>query len=472
MTPNAFAFVALLMWPLVCIGLYLARPANQATILSILGAHLLLPVGTVIKLEMIPAFDKNTIANLAALLGCMFVAGRSIRLWHRIGSAEILLVALILGPFVTSNLNSDAFLVGNRLLPGVGSYDAMSAVIAQFLFLIPFFLGRQTLRRAVDTAEILRALVVAGLIYSLPMLFEIRMSPQLHNWIYGYFPHNFGQQMREGGFRPVVFLGHGLMVAFFIMTSAVAAAAYWRARAPMGRLPTSGVAAYLSVVLVLCKTLGALVYGAALMLLVRFTSPRLQLRFALGLVVVALLFPILRAADLFPTHTLVELAESVSEDRAQSLKFRFDNENQLLAHAWQRSLFGWGRFGRNRVYDEESGRDVSVTDGRWIITMGQFGFVGFLAEFGLLSLTVVRAASAARYSEGKEEEIFLSAIALIVAINVVDLLPNSSISPWTWLLAGALLGRAEALRAARRHTHYGPIAVAGGRRDGQNFRKF
>jgi hypothetical protein len=30
---------------------------------------------------------------------------------------------------------------------------------------------------------------------------------------------------------------------------------------------------------------------------------------------------------------------------------------------------------------------------------------------------------------------------------MIDLLPNASLSPWTWLLAGALVGRAEALRA-------------------------
>ncbi len=99
------------------------------------------------------------------------------------------------------------------------------------------------------------------------------------------------------------------------------------------------------------------------------------------------------------------------------------------------------------MYDDESGNDVSVTDGRWIITMGQFGFIGFLAEFGLLALSIVRAASALKYTETMQDEVFLAALALIVAINMIDLLPNSSISPWTWLLAGALLGRAEALHS-------------------------
>jgi len=79
--------------------------------------------------------------------------------------------------------------------------------------------------------------------------------------------------------------------------------------------------------------------------------------------------------------------------------------------------------------------------------MGQFGFVGFIAEFGLLAQPIVRAASAVKYTASPREEIFLAALALLLSINMIDLLPNSSISPWTWLLAGALLGRAEELRA-------------------------
>ena len=143
---------------------------------------------------------------------------------------------------------------------------------------------------------------------------------------------------------------------------------------------------------------------------------------------------------------MVEMAQSIDEDRAGSLRFRFDNEDKLVGSRLAAFSFGWGRFGRNRVYDEESGRDLSVTDGRWIITMGQFGFIGFLAEFGLLALPIFRAISALKFAETAEEQLFLAALALIVAINIVDLLPNSSLSPWTWLLAGALLGRAEALK--------------------------
>lgn len=96
------------------------------------------------------------------------------------------------------------------------------------------------------------------------------------------------------------------------------------------------------------------------------------------------------------------------------------------------------------------GQDVSITDGHWIIVIGQFGLFGFLAEFGLLILPIFQAASALRFTRSLDERVNLAALALILAINIVDLLPNSGLIPWTWLLAGGLMGRAEALRNTKR----------------------
>src|SRR5437016_5144800 len=81
--------------------------------------------------------------------------------------------------------------------------------------LLPVFLARQFLRDGSDHAEILHVLVIAGLLYSLPMLFEIRMSPQLHRWFYGYTPGDLDVDLRGGGFRPRVFMENGLSVALF-----------------------------------------------------------------------------------------------------------------------------------------------------------------------------------------------------------------------------------------------------------------
>jgi len=461
---NWFATLALLAWPVVTLWFYGTRPVSQATLWTILGAYLLLPVGASIKLaEGIPQLDKASIPALAALVGCFLFARRPVRFWNGFGLAEVLLLMFLLGPFVTSSLNSDPVVSGGVLLPGVGVYDGLSAIVAQFLSLLPFFLGRQFLRSSSDCEETLRTLVVAALFYSLPVLFEIRMSPQLHLWFYGYYPHQFVQQMRFGGFRPMVFIGHGLSVAFFMMTATVAAAVLWRTRTRVTRLAPAGIVGYLSVILIMCKSLGALLYGAAAMPLVRWTKPRLQFRTAMALAVVALLYPLLQAENFVPTKYMVAAANSISEERADSLEFRFDHERQLLDRASQRLWFGWGRFGRNRIYDDW-GNDIGVSDGRWVITLGQFGLLGFLAEFGLLAWTVFRAASALRFAESERDGLFLAALALIVAINLVDLLPNAGLTSLTWLFAGALLGRAEFLRLAARRLprRDQPAAVASG----------
>src|SRR5690606_38002774 len=99
--------------------------------------------------------------------------------------------------------------------------------------------------------EILVALMVAGLAYSMPMLVEIRLSPQLNVWVYGFFQHGFDQMIRYGGYRPIVFLEHGLWVAFFALMAFCSALALARLAPPEERMRRMVVAIYLGVMLVL-----------------------------------------------------------------------------------------------------------------------------------------------------------------------------------------------------------------------------
>jgi hypothetical protein len=448
--PNWIAYLALVTWPVVAFYLYSRFPIGQATLWTILGGFLLLPVRADFKFELIPGLlDKQSIPNLTALVCCAFVTGRLPRLFRGFGVAEALICLLLIGPFITSMLNTDPVRVGPVVLPGVGIHEAVSASFVQFIFIVPFFLGRQFLRTSKEVVGLLRVMTIAGLAYSLPILFEVRMSPQLHTWLYGYLPTSFAQEMRDGGFRPVVFLGHGLLVSYFTMATTVAAAALWRTKTRIGRLRPGWITGYLSVVLVLCKTASALVFGFLLVPLVRWANPRLQLHVACVLAFIALTYPILRVADLVPTTTILEAASALSTQRADSLKVRFEQEYKLLDHAWERPWFGWGRFGRNRVYDAQNGQDTSVTDGYWVITIGVFGLTGYVAIFGLLALAVFRAAMSLKFAPDMQEAAYTAAMALLVAINMIDLLPNSSITPLTWLLVGSLLGRAETLYAVR-----------------------
>src|SRR6185312_7110194 len=124
MPGNWFSIIALVAWPLVALALYLKRPLTQATMWTVLAAQMLLPVGTVIKFKMIPQFDKDTIPCLCILVGCLVAGRRGLKLFRGFGVTEVLILMYLVSPIITSELNGDALVFGDRILPGVGLYDA------------------------------------------------------------------------------------------------------------------------------------------------------------------------------------------------------------------------------------------------------------------------------------------------------------------------------------------------------------
>lgn len=102
---NWLAIIALLVWPLVGLWLYKARPVGQATLLTILGGYLLLPVGASVKIaEGIPQLDKVSVPAITALIGWVLFTNRRVRFSNGFGVTEILCVMLLIGPLVTSSL--------------------------------------------------------------------------------------------------------------------------------------------------------------------------------------------------------------------------------------------------------------------------------------------------------------------------------------------------------------------------------
>jgi hypothetical protein len=169
-----------------------------------------------------------------------------------------------------------------------------------------------------------------------------------------------------------------------------------------------------------------------------FAPLRLQVLVAVVFAGMVLTFPMLRGAGLVPVDTIHGLAQSVNENRAGSLKYRFDHEDALLARANEKPLAGWGSWGRNRIYDPETGRDLSVTDGLWVIIIGQYGWIGYIAQFGLLTIPVI--ILAARHNAALTPA--LTGGAIMMAASLVYLIPNAGLSPLTWLITGALAGSA------------------------------
>jgi len=441
---NALAYIVLFLWPIISIRLYQKKSIQEATLWVLLGGFMFLPVKTMVDLPLIPPIGKDSMPVLSAILGCWAVKGKGINYFRHKGILKLLSLSILFIPFITAELNTDRLMIGGKFWPGLTHHDALSSIVNQFLFVTPFFLGLQFFKRYEDQLLMFKLLVIAGLWYSIPILYEIRMSPQIHSMVYGYFPHSFRQQARGGGFRAVVFMGHGLWVAFFMVCVLTAATVLWKVREKVSRFSPASVSYFFFVVLILCKSMASLLYGLFAFILIRKISYKMQFRAAIFIALLAIMYPTLSIMKLFPHQAITEVANTyMGEDRAQSLEFRFDNERLLVEHARKRFFFGWGGWGRNRVHDEETGADLTVTDGHWIILFGISGWLGFMAEFSMMALCIFRAKLAAKISKDKKQQTLLAAHALLVSLIMIDQLPNATLAPWLWLIMGVLLGRAE-----------------------------
>lgn len=456
--PNFVAYAALVSWPLVTLALFRSLPPGRALIAAIVAGYLLLPPQpAVIDLPLIPDLGKEEMAALSAALVAMA--------FHRPGAgllpesivARWLIALFVLSPFATALTNPEPLFFGPEALPGLRLREGVSAVILQGIVVSPLLLGRYFLSRARDQRDLLLALMIGGLVYSLPVLAEVRLSPQINTWVYGYFQHSFDQMMRDGGFRPIVFLYHALWVSFFLMTALVAAAAIARGMTGRIRLMILGIAGWLAVTLVLGKSYASIFYAIALVPLVLVMSPRLQLHIAAIIAVVALAYPLARSIDIVPTDRVVALAGEMGADRAHTLKYRFDNEGILAQRAWIKPVFGWGQWGRNHVFSPSNGEMLSVTDGHWVLVLGVFGFAGLVGTFGLLALPVLTAWRRRGDIVQSEGALWIAALALILAVNLFDLIPNATITPLTWLFAGTILGALERLPKLAHSRQYAPI---------------
>ncbi|GAB1360923.1 hypothetical protein MASR1M32_01590 [Rhodobacter sp.] len=397
-----------------------------------------------------PDLDKDTLPALTALALSVFMLKDRVGLLPDGRIGRVLILFFFLSPFFTVLTNGDPIPARNgMILPGMRIYDSVAAVANHVIYALPLFLGRRYLATPQAARALLAALVAGGVAYSLPLLIESRFSPQMNNWVYGFMQHDFFQTLRQGGYRPMVFLPHGLWVAMLVLMCVAASAVFLRLGPAEARPKQLAVFLWLMLMLVVCKSAGVLVYALVMLPLILLAPRRWQILAAALVGVIVMVYPVLRGAHLVPLDAILDYARSLSADRAWSLQFRFENEEVLLSRAEERPWFGWGGYARNFTHNPVNGQILNIADGAWIIQIGTYGWLGYLAEFGLLCLPLWllgREALAQRSAAFTPE---VAGLALIFAFNMLDLLPNGTLVPLSWLIAGALLGHAEAMRAAR-----------------------
>jgi hypothetical protein len=464
--PNPIAYLMLIAWPFVCLVLFRTQSVERAIVWSILGGYLLLPPLAEFNLPLVPSMDKVSIPSVSVLVILVLSSPYKVRLWPErpIARALVLLLVFSAIPTVLTNRepilfevlsNADPILFLIDALPGQSVRDIGSVLIGQALTIVPFLVARQFLSSETGLREVLLALMLGALAYSVPSFVEIRVSPQMNVWVYGFFQHSFEQTIRAGGYRPIVFLPHGLWLALFVCTAAMAAAALARMTPRLSRWKAIMWTVYLVVFLLACKSAASIAYGLVLVPFIYFAPRRWMVMLATVFALVAVTYPMMRNLGVIPTDTIVEKIAEVNPYRAQSLGYRFDNEEQLLERAAEKPAFGWSGWGRSLVRDSEDGEILTIPDGRWIIVFGSFGWFGYIAEFGLLGLPLVMLGLYAARHRDAELSPYIGPVALILGITLMDMLLNATLTPFTWLTAGAILGYVEKLdpRGARVPRH-------------------
>jgi len=235
------------------------------------------------------------------------------------------------------------------------------------------------------------------------------------------------------------------MVGLFMCWASIAAIALAKTRKRAGPVPGAAIAAYDVGWLLAVKSLGAIIYTFVGAPLLMFLKPRMIARICAVLALIVMTYPITRATSIFPEHGLVDVARSLSGDRAQSLEYRFDMERLLTEHAKERPLFGWGRHRRNMVFGDWSDQPVSVSDGHWIVVYSIRGAAGFILIFSLLLWPVWKLRKRLRLIEDPKTRLMLAALGLIVVVAGIDLIPNGLHNTITVFLAGALWGLQKGL---------------------------
>jgi hypothetical protein len=447
----------LVAWVLVVLGLFPALHRRRAVLATFLLGLLFLPeVGSmgaasrgIAPISAGPLhLTKDNAISYAALLAVLLYD------WKRLLAGrprwfDVPMVVWCACPLVSAFTNDP---------PPDGSWavrDGLSQALQQTVtWGIPYLLGRLYVRDYRSYQDVALGIVLAAVMYAPLCLVEVRFSPHLHNLAFGFSQHEFLQTIRFGGYRPMVFCKHGLTLALWMVVATLLGAWLCWGR-PTDSDPsapetdgTSRLRALLSwgvflllPTVVLLKSTGALalgVLGAAALWLGRAFPSRAWL---LVLVAVPPLYVTARTSGAWTGEGLVELVKNnLGEDRAQSLEFRLRNEDRLIQRALERPLFGWGGWHRARVFDEE-GNDTTVTDGLWILALGDRGITGLLALGAVLLLPALRFACLfppRTWSRRLPGPVTVCAVVLV--LFAIDSLLNAGFTHLYPFLAGAVVG--------------------------------
>lgn len=415
-----FIYVALSGILPVSLLLFSVMSARRALIYTFIVGYLFLPMAA-IGFSGIPDINKNSATAIAALVSVLVFDARAL-FRFRFRWFDLFMCSYCLIPVISGAAN------------GLDALASASAGLTEvFTWGLPYFLARAYFIRPEHGHEALKAIFNGGLIYMPLCWFEFLMSPMLHYYVYGFHQHQWIQSMRWGGWRPTVFLQHGLAVGFWMMAATLCGIYLWRwggVKRVFG-VATGWLVTLMVITTIFCKAGGAnflLIVGLSLLFI-----PFLR-KSARGLLVAFLLLVLMylggRFTGALPAETVCDAAGRVFEEgRIASLRGRLQQEDVLLQRSKASPILGFGPWGGYRLSEDGYGI-VKATDGLWIIVLGKFGIVGLSLFFSMLLVPVCIALFGwPRGGPGVAESLGIAVATMIVLFYAYDCMFNAMVSP-------------------------------------------
>lgn len=401
---------------------------RRLLLIFLIGGTLFLPNGrTLFPLPLLPDYDKSAAVNCGLGLILLIYLYRFHNVKPSIKMVDIPVIVFCVVPFFSSMTNS------------LGLYDAIASSLGNVVaWGIPYITGRIFFGSLSGLDALANGIYLSGLIYVPFCLFEVRMSPQLHRIVYGYHSQMFAMTKRLGGFRPSVFMGHGLELGLWMILASLIGIWLYRHRKihTIRSIPTIVLVCCLVITAALTRSTGAYFLGMlGIFVLALGTYMKSSLPFII--LIVSIFYYLL--ATIFGAVNLEWLITFISNnfdlDRASSLEFRLHHEETLVQNAWDRFLFGWGGWGRGRP-------EGAVTDSLWIIIFVRNGFIGLMSLFGIFLLPPLLICT--KVFRGKYWNRSFSAPAIVLSMSLtlfaLDCLVNAMVNPVYPFVAGALAG--------------------------------
>jgi hypothetical protein len=422
--------IALIGWTPLVLALAAFLPLRRVVIFAVIAGWLFLPVAS-FDLPGWPNFNKSMAVMFAAWLSVLLFDARRL-LTLRPNWIDLPVALVCVSPVISALLNSGS------------AWEAASVFLWQSVqWGAPYLLGRVYLADWVGLRDLAYAQFAAALLYAPLCLYEMVAGPQLHQMFYGHYPHELHMANRFGGWRPSVFMHMGLMLALWMTAASVIGFWLWH----QGQLRGSRLAGWavlaLSLTTIASRSVNAWILlpaGIAILLLTTYTRSRVLIA---CLLVGVPAFVAVRASGVWQGESTRRVIAPFNPEKAQSLAYRFEHENLIVANASRSPLFGLGR--GDTAFTSPAGQFIEA-DSLWVIVYGQFGLVGLAGMLATILTPILLFLQAVPPAQWRAPDLAPAAAwAVVLILLAIDNLLNDMGSPVFLLAAGGLAAASATL---------------------------